>query len=143
TLATQENSFKHLLTDDYRAWAEIALQPTASLAAPRQFFDRQLSWSKGLDQRPDLRQARLDVEKQGITLKYNYNQLFPQLDLVGSYGHGAGGSTTREFSDALYQIENGSRPFYSYGGQLTFPLANVSARATYRKSKVELERLTL
>src|SRR3989442_1872841 len=64
TLATQENSFKHLLTDDYVAWAEIALQPTASLTAPRTFFDRQLSWSKGLDQRPDLRQARLDLERQ-------------------------------------------------------------------------------
>ena len=143
TLATQENTFKHLLSDDYVSLTKVSVQPTASLAAPIQMFDRHLSWSKGLGQRPDLLQSRLDIERQGVTLKYNYNQLFPQLDLVGSYGHGAGGSTTREFSDALYQIENGSRPFYSYGAQLIFPLANVSARATFRKSKLELERLKL
>ena len=143
SLATQENTFKHLLSDDYVAWTKVGVQPTASLAAPIQMFDRHLSWSKGLGQRPDLLQARLDIEKQGVTLKYNYNQLFPQLDLVGSYGHGAGGSTTTEFSDALFQIQDGSRPFYSYGAQLIFPLANVSARATFKKSKLELEGLKL
>ena len=143
SLATQENNFKHLLSDNYGSWADVVLQPTASLAAPIQFFDRQLSWSKGLGQRPDLLQARLDIERQGVTLKYNYNQLFPQLDLVGSYGHGASGSTTREFSDALGQIQDGSRPFYSYGAQLIFPLANIGARATFKKTKLELEGLKL
>jgi outer membrane protein TolC len=140
TLATQENTFKHLLSDDYVSLTKVGVQPTASLAAPIQMFDRHLSWSKGLGQRPDLLQARLDIEKQGVTLKYNYNQFSP-VDLDGLWA--AGGSTTREFSDALFQIENGSRPFYSYGAQLIFPLANVGARATFKKSKLELERLKL
>jgi outer membrane protein TolC len=143
SLATQENAFKHLLSEDYVSWSKVGVQPTASLTAPIQMFDRHLSWSKGLGQRPDLLQARLDLEKQGVILKYNYNQLFPQFDLVGSYGHGAGGSNTREFSDALNEIQDGSRPFYSYGAQLVFPLANVSARATYRKGKLELEGMKL
>ena len=83
-LAVQENTVKQLITDDYAASAAVELQPTAPLSAPVQVFDRQISWSKGLTQRPDLLQAKLDVERQGITLKYNYNQLFPELDLVGS-----------------------------------------------------------
>ena len=79
----------------------VDLQPTAPLTAPVQVFDRQISWSKGLTDRPDLLQAKLDVERQGITIKYNYNQLFPELDVVGSYGHGAGGQALREYSQAL------------------------------------------
>ena len=49
----------------------------------------------------------------------------------------------KEFSDAFGQIQDGSQPFYSYGAQLIFPLANVSARATFKKSKFELEGLKL
>src|ERR1043166_8419388 len=49
TLDTQENRFKYLLTDDYTGWAKRSILPTASLEAPRRFFDRQLSWSKGLE----------------------------------------------------------------------------------------------
>ena len=52
---------KQLITDDYAAWEAVELQPTAPLTAPVRVFDRQLSWSKGLTQRPDLLQAKLDV----------------------------------------------------------------------------------
>ena len=107
-LVMQENTVKQLITDDYAAMATaLILQPTAPLTAPVQVFDRQISWSKGLTERPDLLQAKLDVERQGITLKYNYNQLFPELDVVGSYGHGAGGSDITEYSQAIEP--NGSR----------------------------------
>ena len=140
TLVMQQNTVKQLITDNFTAVEPVELQPTAPLSAPVQVFDRQISWSKGLVERPDLLQAKLDVERQGITLKYNYNQLFPELDIVGSYGHGAGGTDIREFSDAFYQMQQGSRPFYSYGGQLTYPLGNSGARANYRKSKLALEQ---
>ena len=79
TLVTQQNTVKQLITDDYAAMEPVELQPTASLGAPVRVFDRQISWSKGLTERPDLLQAKLDVERQGITLKYNYNQLFPEF----------------------------------------------------------------
>ena len=134
---------KQLITDDYAAMEPVELQPTAPLTAPVRVFDRQISWSKGLTERPDLLQAKLDVERQGITLKYNYNQLFPELDLVGSYGHGAGGSDISEFSQAFNQMAQGSRPYYSYGGQLTFPIGNTGARATYKKSKLAMEQYLL
>ena len=143
TLAIQQNTVKQLVSDDYAAWQPVELQPTAPLTAPVRFFDRQLSWSKGLTERPDLLQAKLDVERQGVTLKYNYNQLFPELDLVGSYGHNAGGSDIAEFSQALNQMAQGSRPFYSYGAQLIFPIGNDGARAAYKKSKFGMEQYVL
>jgi outer membrane protein TolC len=141
-LAVQANTLKQLISDDVASWQAVDLQPTASLKAPIQIFDRQISWSKGLTQRPDLLQARLDVERQGITIKYNYNQLFPELDIVGGYGHGAGGNIG-EFSQALNQLAEGSQPNYYYGGQLTFPIANIGARSTYRKSKLAMEQIVL
>jgi len=143
TLVMQENKVKQLITDDYSALQPIELQPTAPLTAPVHVFDRQISWSKGLSARPDLLQAKLDVERQGITIKYNFNQLFPELDVLGSYGHGSGGVGISEFSQALYQIQQGSRPMYSYGGLLTFPVGNTGARATYKKSKVAMDQYLL
>jgi len=144
SLAKQENLLKQLFVDNFSAWDSVELQPTPeTLEAPRQLLNRQDSWSKALTQRPDLLQAKLDVERQGVTLKYNYNQLFPELDLVGTYGHSAGGASVVEFGQALDQFREGNRPFYSYGAQLTIPLSNLGARAAYRKSKLALEQLVL
>jgi outer membrane protein TolC len=140
-LAVQEHLVKQLITDQYSQWAGLSLEPSGTLAAPRQFFNLQDSWSKGLTQRPELLQAKLDIEKQGVTLKYNFNQLFPELDLLGTYGHTAGGYS--EFSSALGQIREGSLPYYSYGGQLTFPIGNTGARAAYKSSKLVKEQLVL
>jgi len=140
-LAIQENTVKQLITDEYAHWANVRIQPSGTLTASRQFFNLQDSWSKGMTQRPDLLQAKLDVQKQGVTIKYNQNQLFPELDLIGSYGRNAG--SLPEFEQAFGQIAIGPYPTYSYGVQLTLPVANIGARAAYKSSKVTLEQLLL
>ena len=142
-LVTQQNTVKQLITDNFTAMQPVELQPTAPLSAPVRVLDRQISWSKGLAERPDLLQAKLDVERQGITIKYNYNQLFPELDLVGGYGYGAGGLGIAEYSQALDQIGGREQPAYSYGGKLTFPVGNTGARATYKRSKLAMEQYLL
>ena len=86
TLDTDQNTLKNLLTDNYSKTHDMDIQPTATLEAPLQSFDLQSSWGKGMTERPDLLQARLSVERQGIQLKFDRNQLFPELDLLGSYG---------------------------------------------------------
>ena len=140
SLAVQANTMKQLITDNYATWEPVDLQPTAPLSAPVRAFDRQLSWSKGLAERPDLLQAKLDIERQGVTLKYTYNQLFPALDLVGSYGRAAGGPSIAEYSQAFNQIARGDQPFYSVGAELTFPIGNTGARADYKRSKLVMEQ---
>jgi outer membrane protein len=141
SLAVQENQFKALISDQYSQWVGVKIEPLATLTAPRQFFNLQDSWGKGLGQRPDLLQAKLDVERQGIVVKYSQNQLFPELDVVGSYGHNAAGFS--EYNQSFDQLRSGTYPYYSYGGQLTFPIGNTGARANYRSSKVTLEQLVL
>jgi outer membrane protein TolC len=91
--------------------------------------------------RPDLQQAKLDLDRRHITLKYQKNQLFPQLDLVGSYGQGGSG---REFSDAFTVTADGNYPEYSFGAILSVPLGgNRQARSNVRATQAEIEQSLL
>ena len=65
-------------------------------------------------------------------MKYDYNQLFPQLDMVPSYGFNGSG---KEYSDALGQMNEGNRPYYSYGGKVSIPLDNLAARSSLKSDK--------
>jgi outer membrane protein TolC len=62
------------------------------------------------------------------------------LDVFGTYGYNG---TGKEFSDALYDIQQGSQPLYTYGGRITVPLSNVRARNNYRASKATMEQAVL
>jgi outer membrane protein TolC len=140
TLETDQNVLKSLITDNYTQWHAMDIQPTETLTAPLELFDLQDSWSKGMTERPDLIQARLNAEQQGIQLKFLRNQLFPQLDLIGTYGWNGAGVYYRGSFD---EISQGNAPFYSYGVQLSVPLGNISARNEYKSGKVTLQQLVL
>src|SRR5258708_5465792 len=98
TFENQENVLKGLMTDNYTELHATELTPTDVLAAPIPVLNLQESWSKGMTQRPDLLQARLDVQRLNVILRYTRNQLFPELDLIGSYGFAGAGT---EFSSAF------------------------------------------
>lgn len=139
-LASAQNTLKNLITDDYLKWHDVEIIPSAPMQAVQEFFDLQGSWSKGMTQRPDLIQSRLDVENQGFNLKYSYNQLFPQLDLTGSYGYNGAG---QEFSDSFGQVQSANRPFYSYGAKFSIPLSNLAARNAYKSAKISSQQVLL
>lgn len=139
-LDTQARVVKQLITDNYPEWANVTLVPSAKLASPPPMLNLQDSWSKGLTQRPELLQAKLDVERQGIQLKYDYNQLYPELDAFGTYGYNG---TGREFSDALFDVQQTDRRSYTYGGRIVIPLSNTRARNNYRANKANMQQLVL
>ena len=140
TLDTDQNALKNLLTDSYAKTHDVDIQPTATLKAPQQSFDLQDSWGKGMTERPDLLQARLSVERQGIQLKFDRNQLFPELDLLGSYGFNG---ASKEYDGTFDQVREGNAPNYYYGAQLKMPLSNVGPRNAYKSDKVTLQQLLL
>jgi outer membrane protein TolC len=140
TLDTDQNTLKNLLTDNYSQWHDTDIQPSEALLALSQTFDLQDSWTKGMARRPDLLQAKLNVEQQGIQLKYDRNQLLPELDLTGSYGYGGSG---REFDNALDQTGEGNAPNYSYGAILTVPLGNLGPRNQYKATKATMRQIEL
>jgi outer membrane protein TolC len=139
-LGTQERALKLYITDQISQWADVTVVPSGSLTAVPQDFNRQNSWSKALAERPEYQQAKLDAERAGILLKYDWNQLFPELDVIATYGYNGSGTV---FSGALYDVQQRNRPFYSYGGQISIPLANIGARNTYRSDKLSLQQFIL
>jgi HAE1 family hydrophobic/amphiphilic exporter-1 len=140
TLDTDQQVLKNLITDEYAKSHDADIQPSETLTAPQQSFDLQDSWNKGMGKRPDLLQAKLNVEQQGIQLKYNRNQLFPELDLTGSYGYSGSGM---EFDNAVDQTGEGNAPFYTYGARLTIPLGNIGPRNQYKATKAALQQIEL
>ncbi|HEY9510348.1 MAG TPA: TolC family protein [Verrucomicrobiae bacterium] len=139
-LAVQENVVKQLITDNFAEWANVSLVPTGKLTAPAQTFDLQSSWKLGLSQRPEILEAKIAAEIQGIQLKFDKNQLFPRLDLYATYGYNGSGN---EFSGSLYDVQERNRPFYTYGAQISVPLANWAARNNYKSGKAAMQQLVL
>jgi outer membrane protein TolC len=144
-LGTQERLVKSLITDQYSVlWANTGLAPVGTLSASPPVLNLQDSWSRGLSERPELLQAKLDIERVGIQLKYDQNQLFPEVDVFGSYGfNGSGTGNHNELSDALYDIQQMNRPTWSYGGKISIPLANQRARNAYKADKANMQQLIL
>ena len=140
SLEVQEHLVNQLITDQYAEWANIRPVPSGTLSAPRQFFSLQDSWGKGMAQRPELLQAKLDLERAGIQLKFAYNQLFPELDVFATFGYNGSGAV---YSDALNDLQSMNRPFYTVGGRVTVPLPNTTARNSYKSSKATLQQVVL
>lgn len=139
-LAIQMNALKKLLSDDFASWASQNIEPADELVAERQFFNRQESWHRGLTLRPELQQAKLEVERSGLVVKYDRNQLLPQLDLIGSYGLTGSGTSS---GNALDQLTDRDQPYWAVGGQISFPIGNRSARSRYAASRAVADQSLL
>jgi outer membrane protein TolC len=140
TVSIQENVMRGLLSDNLAEWQDVAIQPAGELTAVSQTVERQESWQRGLSMRPDLLQARAELERFGYFVKFARNQLFPELNAVGSYGHSA---EAPEFSGAFGQVRRGSSPFHAYGLEMKIPLTRRTERANYKASKSEREQSEL
>jgi len=146
-----QNTLRRLMTSDYSELADTTFEPSDSFRAQPYPFNRQESWSRGLTQRPDIIQSQLEMEKQNVTVRFRRNQMFPQLDLQGTFGLAAqtqaGGTNyiNRDsiVSSSLHDIANAEYKSYGVGAILSFPLGNRSARNNFRSAKVERERLVL
>ena len=133
TLATQQNTLKNLLTDDYIAWSDIEIKPLETLVAVEAPFDKQASWRRGIAARPDLLILKEQLERENINVRYRHNQLFPALDLTASYNQ-IGLDTNP--GDTLGEALSGNNPNYSIGARVTIPLGNRAARNRYQASKI-------
>jgi len=143
---TQQRVLKSLLSDNYtNNWLNIVIKPKDRLVAIPQQFDLQESWRKALAQGGNpvrLQQLRLTLEENEARVRLQKNQLFPELDLTGSYGYSG---TGREFSDAFGQIQSRTSPFWSIGVQMNVPLSQTAARNNLKAAKAsrDQQKLTL
>lgn len=142
-LALQQNVLKNLICDDFASASETPFDPVEELKAVPQAFSVQDSWSKGLTLRPEIVQSRLQAEQQDIRIRYNRNQLYPSLDLVGSYSHSSSIARVDRYGTAIGQIGEGVGPSYYYGMELSFPLTRRSARYGLKASRTTKEQILL
>jgi outer membrane protein TolC len=114
----------------------------------------------GLRFRPDLAQARLQLDNSQISLRGSRNEVLPQLNLVASAQNnalvgdpnslvlglpGAAGPVANPFflgsyGDAMRQIFHRNFPDYGAGLSLNIPLANRSARADVARDQLQLRQ---
>lgn len=132
SFADQQNALKALIDDNFRHWPDVQLEPAETLAVVPFVFHRAECWQTALDLRPDYQQMRLEVEKSNIQIRYTRNQLFPNLDVVGSYG-GIGVRDT--FDDAFGDTTRFTYPNYSYGVILSVPLSRQAERNNYKAAQ--------
>lgn len=133
---TQQNSLKGMITDNFREWVGFELIPADNLAAVKQDVNRAESFEHALRNRPDLIEARLNVDKRDIAVKFGLNQLFPSLDLIGEYG---GLGVQPDFRSAASDVINFRHPVYYYGVVFSVPLGSVAERNNYKASKTQRE----
>jgi outer membrane protein TolC len=131
-LATKQNVFKGLISDSFMEWADVEPLPMDALTATKEQLNRSASFQNALKNRPDLIEARLAVERSDVTVRFQRNQLFPNLDLLGRYGSF---DVEERAGPAISEAARFHDPDYSYGVVLSFPLTNVKERNDYRASK--------
>jgi outer membrane protein len=129
--AVQQNVLKNLITDNFADMADVTLDPLESLVAVPADTDLAESWRRGLTMRPDLQVLKLELEKNDIDLKFFKNQIWPSLDLFGTYGQNA---LENRYSAAVRALGQDDSPQYRYGVALSIPLGNIRARNNYKAS---------
>jgi outer membrane protein len=146
---------------------EILPTEKASLQAPEAMADEEEQSRRALLGRPDLAQARLQLENAGISLDGSRNGVLPQVDVVARVANnGLGGAsnvvpanssvipraTDAQFlggaGNSLGQVFARNYPDYSVGVNINVPLRNRVAQAdvqrdqhSVRQSEIRLRQL--
>jgi outer membrane protein TolC len=103
--------------------------------------------------RPDLAEARLQIENSNISLKASRNALLPALDLIGSVQNnalaGQANGVLEPGADPFYlggtgnllsQVFGHNSPNYTVGVQLSIPLTNRVAQADAVRDQLDLRQ---
>jgi outer membrane protein TolC len=119
-------------------------------------------YARALDNRPDLAQARLQIDNANINLTGTRNAMLPTLNAIGDVRNNALAGTTNTipspqsgllakadpffiggYGTVLSQLFGRNFPNYSLGVQLNIPLRNRSAQADYATATLQLRQTEL
>jgi len=135
-----ENLLKSLITHDFAEVQPVTIEPTDKLLALYQSFSLPEAWRNGIEKRPDYLRNKQIVEDQELVLTYRRNQLFPRLDVTGTYGRNALGTTSEGAVESV-----GDDRFPKWGGWVTvrLPITRRNDRDAYKKAKLAKEAFIL
>ncbi len=135
SIRDQEDQLRRLLNpgeEDLRQ--DVRLTPTDAPVTVLEPLSLQEIIDTAINQRPEIVQAKKNVESGELNKQFARNQLLPTLSFQGTVGlTGLGG----DYGDSV--SSNFSGDFYNYGAGLvlSYPLGNRSAISTYNKRQLE------
>lgn len=155
-----EDQIKKLLSkqpDPGLVLARLSPTQTAQLPAPGDALPTADAVRVAMENRPELRQANLQLRNTELDIEYAKNQLLPTLDVTASFNqNGVGGKQTIRngfgptapiiavvpggFIDAFGDLFGYASRGYSLGFNLLIPLSNKAQQAQY--GQVSVQRLT-
>ena len=156
-LEEQEAILKNVLTRQGNEDLEVRLAhiiPTDTLEIPAQDNIQPIQdlVAEALANRPDLRQARLQIDISRIGLQGSKNATLPEVDLLGVVANSglAGALNPLEpsadpaliggFGGVLDQILSRRYPTYGIGLQLNLPLRNRIAEADFARDQIQVKQ---
>ena len=120
-------------------FADVELLPTDPPAYSPPLLDQAAEIAAALTQRPDLKQAKLDLDNQNITLVFNQNQLLPTLDIAASLRFNG---ISDNLGHSLEEFETDRRE-WEIGLVFSYPLANRRAKSRVRQSRLAIRQQLL
>ena len=136
-----ETALKNLVFADLRAARALALSPIGDLSAEEVRPDLDVSSAAALENRPDVRARRIEVERCELDASFRKNQTLPSLDFVAGGGFAA--SDEDSYGDAWDRVSSADDPYWTLGLEFSVPLGNRTARSEYAKSLANLETARL
>ena len=156
TLQTAQLALKRLIVGSIEddVW-QAELNPEDRPTYDSRPIDIETALRTALDQRPDLVRSRRQLDIDDINVRALRNETLPALDLVASYQlQGQGGTQTLRsgfggnittvipggFGDALGQLGNADFPVWSVQLQLSYPIGQSAAAASYARARLEVQQ---
>jgi outer membrane protein TolC len=133
----QEDQLRRLLNpgeDDLRQ--DMRITPTDLPVTVLEPISLQETIDIAIEQRPEIIQAKKNLESGELNQQFARNQLLPTLSLQGTVGLAGLG---RDYGDSFSKQFSGD--FYNYGAGLvlSYPLGNRAAISTYSKRQLEAQ----
>jgi outer membrane protein TolC len=140
-IRTQANLLRRLISSDVTPLRHARLVPVDTPVVDPVSVNVDQSIKLSLSNRPEYLQQKQQIELNQIQLRFDRNQLFPQVDLKASYGQAGLGST---FEQAFDSAAGGTDfPQWTIGLVVDIPLGDFQARGNYRSSKLKIQQSIL
>jgi outer membrane protein len=131
----QEDQLRRLLNPgEEELRLDVRLTPTDKAVVSLEPISLQEAIDIAIEQRPEIIQAKKNIETSEINTKFAKNQVLPTLSFQGTMGMAGLGS---DYGNSVNN--NFSGDFYNYGAGLvlSYPLGNRSAWSTYNRRQME------
>ena len=131
----QEDQFRRLLNPtEEELRRDVRLTPLDKPVQTLEPLSPEETIDVALERRPEVLQAKKNIETADLNVKFAKNQLLPNLSFQGTSGMAGLGSDGGDMIN-----RNFSGDFYNYGAGLvlSYPLGNRSATSQYNKRRLE------